>query len=147
MVLNVEKRRQLVVVALQLKVALDPSAPTTSAPGPSAPAPVDQRQKGVAEVATSKDEDTCSGLVFKRKRKVDAVIPSPSGSDDRAPSYREHPSSASSPRDFVVQEGRGRMLQRVITVHLLLTCLPSFSGPCNPSRIRRGWRTWRRTLC
>jgi len=105
MVLNVEKRRQLAVVAGQMK-----AAPGPSAPGPSAPAPTDQRLKGVAEVAEvvpSEDEDTCSGLVYKRKRKVDVVVPALSGLDGQTPSYREHPPSASSPCDIVVQEGRG----------------------------------------
>jgi len=89
MVLNAEKRRQLAIVAAQLK-----AAPGPSAPGPSAPAPIDQRLKRVvvvAEVAASEDEDTCSGLVFKRKRKADAAVPAPSSSDGHTPSYREHP--------------------------------------------------------
>jgi len=95
MVLNAEKRRQLVEVALQRNVApgpsdADASTPVASAPGPSAPAPVDHRSKGVAEATASEDEDTCSGLVFKRKRKVDVVVPANSASDDHAPSYREN---------------------------------------------------------
>ena len=72
----------------------------TFAPGSSAPAPADQRPKGVAEVievVPSEDEDTCLGFVFKRKRKADAAILTASGSDGQAPSYREHPPSASSP--------------------------------------------------
>jgi len=79
MVLNAEKRRQLVAVAIQLKVASGPFVPATSAP-----APVDQRQKRVVEAAASEDEDTCSGPVFKRKQKADAAVPTTSGSDDRA---------------------------------------------------------------
>jgi len=81
MVLNAEKRRHLAVVAAQMKTA----------PGPSTK---DKRLKGVAkaaEVAPSEDDDTCSGLVFKRKRKVDATVPAQSGSDGQAPSYRECP--------------------------------------------------------
>jgi len=140
-----EKRRQFVVVALQLRVAPGPFAVATSPPSPSAPVPVDQRQKGVVEVAASKDEDTCSGLVFKKKRKVDVVIPVTLGSDDRAPSFREHPPSASCPCDLVLQEGRGESASGAIAVRLMLTGLPSSNGPCNPSKIRRGWRTWRRT--
>jgi len=115
MVLNAEKRRHLVVVAAQKKNApglsvLGPSAPCTSAPGPFAPGPKDKRLKGVAEVADvapSEDDETFSGLVFKRKHKVDAAIPVPSDSDGRAPSYRESPLSASSPHDVVVHGGRG----------------------------------------
>jgi len=150
MVLNTEKRRELAVVSLQLKAAPGPStadapAPATSTPGPSAPTPIDQRQKGVAEAAASEDEDTCSGLVFKRKRKVDAAVPAASGLNDRAPSFREHPLSASSPRDLVVQEGGGRVPLGEIMAHLLLTCLPSSNGPFGPSKIRGGWRAWMKT--
>jgi len=55
-----------------------------TAPGPSAK---DNKLKAVVEVAPSKDEETCSGLVFKRKHKVDAAIPVPSDSNGRAPFY------------------------------------------------------------
>ena len=101
-------------MALQRKAAPGPSAadastPAASAPGPFAPTLVDQRQKRVAEFAASEDEDTCSGLVFKRKRKVDVVVPANSSSDDHAPFYRANPPSASFPHDLMVQEGRGRV--------------------------------------
>ena len=49
-------------------------SPVPSAPGPSIQ---DKRLKRVAEVdevTPSEDEDTCSGLVFRRKRKADAAI-------------------------------------------------------------------------
>ena len=59
----------------------------------------------MAEATAIKDEDTCSGLAFKRKRKVDAAVPAKSASDDCA--CREHPPNASSPRDLMVQEGGG----------------------------------------
>jgi len=72
--------------------------------GPSAK---DKKLKMVLEVAPSEDKETCSDLVFKRKRKVDAAIPMPSNSDSRAPSYKECPPSASSPCNIAVHEGRG----------------------------------------
>jgi len=108
MVLDAEKRRYLVVVATQKKTALGPSAPIPAAPGSSAhgPSVKDNRRKGVVEVAPSEDKDTCSGLIFRRKRKADVAIPVPSNLDGQAPSYRECPPSASSPRDIMVQEGR-----------------------------------------
>ena len=61
MVHNAEKRRQFVVVALQLRAALGPSvadasAPATSTPGPSAPAPVDLRPRLQEE-----EESRCCG--------------------------------------------------------------------------------------
>ncbi|XP_068503759.1 uncharacterized protein [Phaseolus vulgaris] len=101
-----KKRRQLAEVALQRKAApgpsdADASTPAASASSPFAPALVDQRQKGVVEATASEDEDTCSGLVFKRKRKVDVAVPVNSASDDRAPSFREHPTSASFPHDLM----------------------------------------------
>jgi len=99
MVLDSKKRRHLATVAMQKK-----TAPAPSALGPSVK---DKRLKGVAEVAPSEDDETYSGLVFKRKRKADAAIPVPSDSDGRAPSYRECPLSTSSPRDIAVREGKG----------------------------------------
>jgi len=152
MVLNAEKRRQFSFVALQLRASPGLSiayalAPTTSTPGPSTPTPVDQRQKGVVEATASEDEDTCSGLIFKRKRKVDVAIPVNSASDDRAPSFKEHPPSAFSPRDLVVQEGGGRVPLGTIVGRPLLICLPSSNRPCSLSKIKGGWRAWRRTPC
>ena len=105
MVLNAEKRRKLAEVALQRKAAPDPSVADASAPVASAPAPVDHRHNRVAEATASEDEDTFLGLVFKRKRKADVAVPAASYSDDRAPSFRENPPSASSPRDLVVPKG------------------------------------------
>jgi len=82
MVLNAEKRRMLAEVAFKRKagVGLSVDAPPAliSAPSPSAPAPVDLRQKGVIEATAFEDEDTCSGLVFKRKRVVDLAVPAQS---------------------------------------------------------------------
>jgi len=132
MVFNAEKRRQLDAVATQMK-----ATPGPSTAGLSAPPPIDQRLKGVVEVAKVapfEDEDTCSGLIFKRKHKADVVVTTLSDSDGQASSYREHLPSASSPCDIAVQEGRGE----------------SASGGdhgehCNPSKPRRGWRTWRMT--
>jgi len=84
----------LAVVAIQKKTA----------PGPSAK---DKKLKAVAEVAPSEDEETESGLVFKRKRKADTVSLCLQTQIGRAPSYRESPPSASSSRDIAVHEGRG----------------------------------------
>ena len=92
--LDAQKRRNLAALAKQKKPILAPSVK-------------DKKMKVVAEVAPSEDEDTCSGLVFKRKLKVDGAISAPSDSDGRAPSYGNSPSSASSPHDIAVQEGRG----------------------------------------
>ena len=71
--------------------------------------PKDKRLTGVAEVAEVapfEDDETCSGVVFKTKRKADAANLVPSDSDGHAPSYREYPPSASCPCDVVVHEGR-----------------------------------------
>jgi len=90
MVLNTKKRRMLVEAASRLKAGVGPSdAPLAPIPIPSAsaPAPTDLRLKGVVEATASKEENTCSGLVFKRKRGVDAVVPAQSGSEGRASSF------------------------------------------------------------
>lgn len=103
MVLKAEKKRHLAAMTTQMTTAIGPFAPGSSAK--------DKRLKGVAEVAEVapfEDEDTCSGLIFRRKRKAEAAILVPSDSDGQAPSYRECPPSASSPRDIVVPEGRGK---------------------------------------
>jgi len=73
MVLNAKKMRHLAEVAFRRKVAPDPSNVDASAPADalvaaiSASAPVDHRQKREVEATASKNEDTCSGIVFKRK--------------------------------------------------------------------------------
>jgi len=61
----------------------------------------------VFEVAPSEDEETCFGLIFKRKRTDVAEVSVHSALADRAPSYRDFPPSPSPPHDIAVQEGRG----------------------------------------
>jgi len=61
----------------------------------------------VAETAPFGDEETCSGLVFKRRRTDATATSAHSVSDDQAPSYRDFPPNPSPPRDIAVQEGRG----------------------------------------
>jgi len=101
MVLNEEKRRMLAEAASKRKAGAGPSdvdvatpanAPGTAitAPSPYAPTPMDLRQKGVVEATASEDEDTCSSLVFKRKRVVDVAVPAQSASDGRASFFREN---------------------------------------------------------
>jgi len=126
------------------------SSRSPDAPGPSSPGPStkDKRLKGVAEAAEvvpSEDEDTCPGLVFRRKRKADAIVPAQSGFDGQSPSYRECPHSASSPRNIIMQEGGGESALGVTMVTPLLICQPPSSKRCNPFDPRRGWRTWRMT--
>ena len=55
----------------------------------------------------SEDEDTDSGLVIKRPRVDEVVAPSHSASGGLTPSFRDNPSSASSPCDLIVHEGGG----------------------------------------
>jgi len=118
MVLNTEKTRMLAKAASKRKANSGPSAtdaPTpidgppaaTFVPSPSVPAPVGQKQKGVVEATASEDEDTCTGLVFKRQRVATTTVPALSASDDRTPSFRENPPSVYSPRDIVGHEGEG----------------------------------------
>jgi len=116
MVLDVEKRRKLgELVACRKAAPADGGTSTPAGPPPTAtsapispePAPIDHRQKGVVEAAASEDEDTCTCLVFKRKREADVVAPSHSASDGHAPYFRENPPSSSFPRDLMVLEGGG----------------------------------------
>jgi len=136
MVPNKEKRRQLAELASRRKVIpaltdagtsgpADAPLAATSAPSPSSPPPANQRQKEVVEATASKDEETCSGFVFKRKRPAKV----------EAPSFRENPSSTSSPCDIMVLEGGGRAPLEVIAAYLLLlTCLSSSNRPFNVSK-------------
>ena len=90
------------------------------------------------EATASEDEVICFGLVFKRKKVADVAILAESASDGRASSFRENPSSASSPRVMVVHEGRGRVPLEPITARLLLlNFLLSSNRPCNVSKTRR----------
>jgi len=116
MVLNAEKRNKLVELVTHRKVALADAGtsapastppPAASAPNSPVPAPVDNRRKGVVVATGSKDEDTCTGLIFKRQRVDDVVAPSHSASDGHAPSFRDNPPSASSPRELIMHEGGG----------------------------------------
>jgi len=79
-----------------------PPTSTTHAPHPTEPAPVVDRQKGVVAV-NSDDEDTYTGLVFKRHRVGEVVVPSPSAYGG-TPTFRDNPPSASSPCQLVVHE-------------------------------------------
>ena len=120
MTLNAESKKKLadllvqrrtVVAGLGTTTPTNPPPSTTSAPNTSEPAPVDNRQKGVVVVAAdSEDEDTCTGLVFKRPRVGDVQVAAHSAFDGHAPSFRDNPPSVSSPRNLIVHEGRGRAL-------------------------------------
>jgi len=82
-----------------------PRTSTTFAPQTIVPTPVCDRQKRVVAVE-SDDEDTCTGLVFKRQRVGEAVAPSPSASGG-TPDFRDNPPSAFSLRHLIVHEGGG----------------------------------------
>jgi len=116
MVLDVERRNKLAALVARRRATLADAGTSTpaglppvatSAPISHEPAPIDHGQQGVVEATASEDEDTCTGLVFKRKRAGDDVAPSHSASDGHAPSFRENPPSASSPRDLIMLEGGG----------------------------------------
>jgi len=81
--------------------------PTTSAPNSSDLAPDGDRLKGVVVAAGTEDEDTSSGLIFKRQRVGDVEVPTHLASDGHASSLRDNPQSASSPRDLIMHEGGG----------------------------------------
>ena len=87
--LDAKKRKNLTALAKQKKTTQALSAK-------------DKKLKAVAEVAPSEDEETCSWLVFKRKRTDVTAISVHSASDDWAPFYRDFPPSPSPPRDIAM---------------------------------------------
>jgi len=120
MVLNEEKRNRLVEVIVRRQVALvgaGGSAPAVHLPAvqdsPNPP-PAD-KNKGVVAI-DSEDEGTEEGLVFKRPR-VGVAANSLSATDDHPPSFRDNPSSASSPCGLLALEG-GRE-----STHGVIKCL------------------------
>ena len=144
MVINAEKRRMLAEAAAKRKASVGPSDIDVAAPAGVAtvaifaPSPTDLRQKGAIEATASGDEDTCSGLVFKRKKGADVAVPVHSASDGCASSFRENPPSASSPRDLVVHKGGGKVPLEVTLARLpLLSCLPFSKRFFKPSEIGR----------
>jgi len=114
MVFNEEKRNKLAELIVCRQVALTGaggSAPTSPLPivAPSqdslGPALGDKR-KGVVRAIESEDENTDTGLVFKRPR-VGVTTTSLSATDGHAHSFRDNPPSASSPRGLLTLEGGG----------------------------------------
>jgi len=94
MVLNEEKRNRLPEVIARRQAALAgaggsaPVGPLTVAQDSPTPAPA-EKNKGVVAI-DSEDEGTEEGLVFNRPR-VGVAVTSLSATDDRPPSFRDHP--------------------------------------------------------
>ena len=59
------------------------------------------------EATACEDEGTYTSLVFKRKRAADIAASPHSASDGHASSFKDHPPSASSPRELMTLEGGG----------------------------------------
>ena len=70
----------------------------------------DLKLKAVVQVAPLDDEDTCSGPVFKRRRKAAPAPTEQSTSNGRSPSQQIPPSNPSPARDIRAQESRGENL-------------------------------------
>ena len=153
-------KRRAATVGAGTSTPANPPSSATSTPNASEPAPVDNRQKGVVAIAGSEDKDTCTGLVFKMPRVGDVKATTHSTSDGHAPSFHDNPPSASSPRDLVVHEGRGRVPLKAINRLPLLSSLLFSKKPSNASRpgdggelggqppLRpRGRRPWRLPCC
>ena len=114
MVLNEEKRKRLAELLARCQTTptgaggSTPAGPplvATSAQGLPGLAP-DDKQKRVVVAVDSEDEKIDECLVFKRPR-VGVATTSLSGTDGHAPSYRDNPPSASSPRELLALEGGG----------------------------------------
>jgi len=82
-------KRRAATAGVGTSTPIAPPSSATSAPYPIEPAPAVDRQKGVVVVETE-DEDTCIGLVFKRQRVGEVVVPSPSVSGGTL-AFRDHP--------------------------------------------------------
>jgi len=115
---NKDKKKKLAELLAKRRAApagvgtstpITPPTSATSAPITTEPAPID-RQKGVVVMTVdSEDEDTCTGLVFKRLRVGEAAAPSHFASGGLIPVFRDNPPSASSPRDLIVHENGGEI--------------------------------------
>jgi len=148
MVLNAEKRNKLAELVAHRKDA-QPDAGTSapantppaaaSVPNSHGSAPIDNKQKGVVVESDLEDEDTCTGLVFKRQRMDDVMVPSHSACDGHAPSFGDNPPNASSPRELIIHEGGGRAHLKVAKCLLLSSSQPSSNKPLNASKIKRWW--------
>jgi len=143
MVLGAEKRNKLAELVACRKAALagagtsapvGPSLAAASAQDSLGPAPVD-KQKGLVVAIGSEDEDTDTGLVFKRQRVDNVVAPSHFATDGHAPSFGDNSPSASSPCELIAHEGGGRALLKVAKRLLLLSSQAFSNKPLNVSRI------------
>ncbi|KAK7373540.1 hypothetical protein VNO80_06954 [Phaseolus coccineus] len=95
MVLSAEEKKRLAdVLSRRTAGGSGPAGPPS--PAVAAPEPIADKSKRAAPVEISEDEDTCSDLVFKRKR-VEVATEVSSATEGQPPSFREHPPSASSP--------------------------------------------------
>jgi len=98
-------KRRAAAVGEGTSTPIAPSASATPFPQPIGPTLVVDGQRGVLAVETD-DEDTSTGLVFKRQRVGEVVVPSASASGG-TPTFMDHPPSTSSPLQLVVHEGGG----------------------------------------
>ncbi|KAK7342256.1 hypothetical protein VNO80_25201 [Phaseolus coccineus] len=106
MVLSADKKKRLAdVLSRRNAGGLAPAGP--SSPAGAALDRIADKSKRAAPVEVSDDEDTCSGLVFKRK-KVGTATEVSSATEGHPSSFREHPPSASSPPEPILTiEGGG----------------------------------------
>jgi len=150
MAFNGDKKKKLVALLAKRRDAgasvgtstlRDLPPPATFAPNASEPVPDGDKLKGVVVATSTEDEDTSSGLVFKRQRVGDVAVPAHSASDGHAPSFRKNPPSASSPRDLIVHEGGGgRALLKIVRLLPLSSFPPSSNMPSDAFKTRRWWR-------
>jgi len=114
MAFNNDKKKKLADLLAKRRAAaagegsstpIAPSTSTTSALQPINPAPAAIELGGVV-VVESDDEDTCTGLVFKRPRAGETATPSASVSGG-TPAFIDHPPSTSSPLQVVAIEDGG----------------------------------------
>jgi len=103
-------KQRAVATGTSLSIPLAPLTSAAPASQPTNPAPTVVELRGVL-VVESDDEDTCTGLVFKRPRVGASVVPSASVSAG-TPTFIDHPPSASSPLPTATLEGGGESVTK-----------------------------------
>jgi len=129
--LDAQKRRNLAALAKQKKSVLAPSVK-------------EQKLKAVAEVASFKDEETCSGLVFKKKRKL--MLPSLSPLTRMVELPLTGTAHLTPPLlgKLWYRRAEVRVPQRETSGTPPQTQPPSYKRCCSPPKSKGGWKTWRR---
>ena len=133
---NLLAKRRTAAAGVGTSTPRTPPTSATSALNTNVPAPVDDRQKGVVVV----DSDTCTGLVYKKQRVGEAVVPSPSASGGLT-QVSEITPRAPPLRATLLFTKVGRRVPLKVSKYLPLpSSLCCFSKSSSASKTRKCWR-------